>query len=87
MKITAEDFPWHKLDRLDPVSSKGVGGRKATEGTWVVLDSDVQEYMPPFLYTKFLEWMRGQTMMKVGDEAGYYPEDINNFLQGRKVTD
>ena len=85
MKISIKDFPHRKLDQR--IYKEGVKDPEVTEGTWVIMASDIEEYMPPNLYTKFNEWMSGQTVMSIGSEAGYFLEDVERFLQGKGVID
>lgn len=83
MKLTIKDFPQTKLVRRE---WKGKS-YETHDGPFVVLQSDVEEYMPPVIYAKFLEWMSGQTIMSIGQEAGYHLEDIERFLEGKGVID
>ncbi|MFA5999247.1 MAG: hypothetical protein WC747_04480 [Candidatus Babeliales bacterium] len=85
MKISIKDFPQRKLDQR--IYKEGVKDPEVTEGIWVIMASDIEEYMPPNLYTKFNQWMSGQTVTSIGSEAGYYLEDVERFLQGKGVID
>jgi len=87
MKMTIHDFEHVKLDHRTYNPDKPEQEPEINEGTWVILSSEIEQKMPPSMTEDFIRWMSGQTVLSIGNLAGYFLDDVGRFLEGRGVVD